>query len=66
MVESIIPPGNEPNFAKLLDLAMLVIPGGQERTESEYRSLFARGGFELRRIVPTSADVSVLESVKVG
>lgn len=64
VVESIIQPGNDPSFAKLLDLTMLVIPGGQERTEAEYRELLARGGFELRRIVPTAADVSVLEAVK--
>jgi hypothetical protein len=64
VVESIVEPGNGPSFAKLLDLTMLVIPGGQERTESQWRSLLARGGFELVRIVPTSADVSVLEAVK--
>ncbi|MDX1947238.1 MAG: methyltransferase [Pirellulaceae bacterium] len=65
IVESVITPGNEPGFAKLLDLTMLVIPGGQERTADEYRDLLARGGFELRRIIPTAADVSVLEAVKV-
>jgi hypothetical protein len=64
VVESIIESGNAPSFAKLLDLTMLVIPGGQERTETEWRSLLARGGFELQRIVPTAADVCVLEAVK--
>lgn len=62
IVESVIPAGPAPGFGKLLDLTMLVIPGGQERTEVEYRELFQRAGFQLRRIVPTSADVSVLEA----
>lgn len=65
VVESVIPPGNEPCFGKLLDLAMLVIPGGKERTESEYRELFQQGGFSLQRIIPTAAEVSILEAVKV-
>lgn len=64
VVESIIPPGNEPCFGKLLDLAMLVIPGGKERTEGEYRELFRQGGFTLQRIIPTAAEVSILEAVK--
>ena len=61
VVESIIPPGNDPNFGKLLDLNMLVIPGGKERTEAEYRELYANAGFELTRITPTAGDVSVIE-----
>ena len=40
-------------------------PGGQERTEAQYRELLDRGGFKLVRVVLTSADVSVLEAVKV-
>jgi hypothetical protein len=64
VVESVIPPGNEPSFGKLLDLAMLVIPGGKERTENEYRELFRQGGFTLQRIVQTAAEVSILEAVK--
>jgi hypothetical protein len=61
VVESVIPPGNTPSFGKLLDLTMLVIPGGRERTEEEYRALFAAGGFRLTRVVPTRAEVSVIE-----
>jgi ubiquinone/menaquinone biosynthesis C-methylase UbiE len=61
IVEGVIPPGNAPAFGKLLDLTMLVIPGGKERTAEEYRRLYAAGGFELTRIVPTRAEVSVIE-----
>ncbi len=61
LVEMVIPPGNDPSFGKLLDINMLVIPGGRERTEQQYRELYADAGFELTRIVPTGADVSVIE-----
>jgi hypothetical protein len=64
IIESVIPPGNDPFPAKLLDLAMLVIPGGQERTEEEYRTLYGGAGFRLTRIVPTNAGVSVIEGTR--
>jgi len=64
VVESVIPPGNEPFTGKLLDLVMLLIPGGKERTEPEYRSLLARAGFELSRIIPTATELSIIEAVK--
>ena len=64
VVEGVIPPGNAPSFGKLLDLTMLVIPGGKERTENEYRSLFHAAGFDLTRIIPTKAEVSVIEAKK--
>jgi hypothetical protein len=65
VVEGVIPPGNDPCFGKLLDLTMLTIPGGKERTSEEYRSLFRTGGFELTRTVPTKAEVSVIEGRKL-
>lgn len=65
VVELVIPPGNEPFFGKWLDLHMLAIPGGRERTEAEYRTLFRDAGFELTNIVPTPAGPSVVEAVPV-
>jgi hypothetical protein len=61
LVESVIPAGNDPSFAKQLDVNMLLIPGGKERTESEYRSLFGSAGFVLTRIVPTQMEISIIE-----
>lgn len=40
---------------------MMLIPGGKERTEAEYRDLFAAAGFRLARIVPTCTEISVIE-----
>jgi hypothetical protein len=64
VVEGVIAPGNEPSFSKLLDLTMLTIPGGKERTEEEFRKLYDSGGFRLTRIVPTKAEVCVIEGTK--
>lgn len=64
VVESVIPPGNEPFGGKFLDLVMLLIPGGKERTEVEYRTLFEQAGFALSRIVATESEVSVIEGAK--
>jgi hypothetical protein len=64
VIEGVIPPGNEPFFVKLLDLTMLTIPGGRERTADEYRELFRGAGFALSRIVPTASEVSVIEGKK--
>jgi hypothetical protein len=61
VVESVIPAGNAPSFAKFLDLTMFLIPGGRERTESEYRQLYASAGFELSRVVTTWLEACVVE-----
>jgi hypothetical protein len=62
LLESVIPAGNEPEMGKIIDLEMLVMPGGRERTEAEFRTLFAAAGFELTRIVRTQSALSVVEA----
>ena len=62
IIETVVPPGNGPSFAKLLDLLMLVYAGGRERTEPEYRTLLARSGFEIQRIISTSAGINLIEA----
>ena len=57
-----IPPGNQPDFGKLIDLEMLLMPGDRERTAEEFRALFDRAWFELTRIVPTESPLSVIEA----
>jgi hypothetical protein len=61
VVEHVLPPGDEPSFGKLLDLNMLLLPGGVERTEDEFRRLYEGAGFRLTRIVPAQGDLSVIE-----
>jgi hypothetical protein len=44
---------------------MLVMTGGRERTEEEFRQLYEASGFRLTRVVPTESPFSVIEGVKV-
>ncbi len=64
VVDHVIPQGNSASFAKLLDVMMLVGPGGQERTREEFRALFARVGLRLARVIPTACPLSILEAVR--
>lgn len=66
VIERVVPPGNGPSEAKLFDISMLVVVGGQERTEAEYRMLFQVAGFELTRVIPTGSPHSLIEGVPVG
>jgi precorrin-6B methylase 2 len=62
VAEAIVPEGNAPAYAKLLDLLMLAYAGGRERTEREYRALLAAAGFTVDRIVPTRSSLSLIEA----
>jgi hypothetical protein len=50
------------HLSKWLDLEILLIPGGLERTEGEWHKLFARAGFEITRILPMKAAESLIEA----
>ena len=65
LVEMIIPPGNQPDLSKLMDLNMMVMTGGCERTEADFSRLFSAAGFRLTRVVTTESMMSVIESVPV-
>jgi hypothetical protein len=62
LLESVIPPGNAPDLGKIIDLEMLLMPGGKERTAEEFEKLFAQAGFQLTKIVPTKSPLSVIEA----
>jgi len=64
VIETVVPTGNAPSPAKLLDINMLVMTGGKERTEAEYAALFAATGFRLTRVVPCGP-TDVVEAVPV-
>ena len=63
LVEQVVPPGNEPSLSKLYDLHMLVLAGGCERTEAEFRRLLGSAGLQLARIIPTDVPRSIVEAV---
>jgi hypothetical protein len=60
VIERVVPEGNAPAEAKLFDINMLVVAGGRERTELEYRRLFAAAGLAQERIIATRAPLSVI------
>jgi O-methyltransferase domain len=59
----VLPEGDAPHPGKMIDLLMLVMTGGQERSESEYRQLLDGAGFQLTRVVPTKSAVSIVEAM---
>lgn len=63
VVDNVILPGNDFSPSKFLDLQMLIFPSGQERTEKQFRELFAASGWKLNRIVKTNAPDSIVEGV---
>jgi hypothetical protein len=62
LLEGVIREGNEPDPAKFLDLEMLSMCTGKERTEKQYRELLASAGLKLNRIVETTQMVDVIEA----
>jgi hypothetical protein len=63
VVDNVIQPGNDFSPGKFLDLQMLIFPGGRERTEKEFRELFAAAGWQLRRVIPTVVAESIVEGI---
>lgn len=65
VVERLVGPPNETPEVKLLDLNMLVAPGGRERTEDEFAALFSAGGYRLVGTTPLASGAHVLEGLPV-
>jgi ubiquinone/menaquinone biosynthesis C-methylase UbiE len=65
LAERVIPSGNTPAEAKLFDINMLVVLGGQERTQEEYRALFEAAELRLTRVLPTGTALSLVEGVPI-
>lgn len=64
IVEMVLPDDGTPHFGKLFDIEMLTqSDDGRDRTEPEFRELFARAGLRLTRVVDTGSPVSVVEGV---
>jgi hypothetical protein len=66
VLERVIPAGAEPAEAKLFDINMLVVVGGQERTVAEFAALFQAAGFRLTRVISTASPLSVVEGIPDG
>jgi hypothetical protein len=62
IVEAVVSESPGPDFSKVLDVIMLAVTGGRERTPSEYKDLLSRSGFELERIMTTPSQYSIIEA----
>jgi hypothetical protein len=65
IVEAVLPDGDAPHPGKLLDLVMLTVTGGRERTEHEFARLLAAAGLRLVRVVPTAAEQRIVEAAAI-
>ncbi|GGR68935.1 O-methyltransferase [Streptomyces aureoverticillatus] len=65
VVDTVMPEGNDPDLSKVVDLIMLSVASGRERTEDEFNSLFQQVGFTLTRIIETGAFPALIEAVPV-
>jgi SAM-dependent methyltransferase len=61
VIEMIVPPGNAPDPIKVMDVNMLVVTGGRERTAAEFAELFRRAGLRAGATVP-AVGLSILEA----
>ena len=63
IIDMVVPDTDAPSFSKLLDLNMLVMNGGRERTEAEVGALLDAASCKLTRVVPTMAPQSIIEAI---
>ena len=62
VIETLVPDDSGPDWSKMLDIHMLVLLGGRQRTRQEYETLLTRSGFRFRRQIDTGAGISILEA----
>jgi hypothetical protein len=65
LIECIVPEDSKPSWTKMLDLQMLTLLSGKERTEKEYSEMLRTAGFRLDRVIDVGMSTSILESVAV-
>jgi len=65
LVDCVVPETNEPDFSKFIDLNMLVMTGGKERTAREFEALVSAAGFKLLQVIRTNQPTCIIESQPV-
>jgi hypothetical protein len=64
IVEMVIPDDGSPTLAQLMDVNMLAILPGRERTQAEYTALLKAAGLRFERLVPTHSPFQILEAAR--
>ena len=62
VIDAVIPPGNQPHPGKDIDVLMMISLPGRERTEAEFRDIFAAADLKLERVIHTPAVLSIVEA----
>jgi len=62
LLEEIVPDDPGPHWSKILDIYMLTLLGGRQRTLREYEALLRGAGFALKREIETIAGISIIEA----
>jgi hypothetical protein len=62
VIEQMIPDNSGPHWAKTLDIHMLALLGGRQRSRQDYTALLDRAGFAFQREIDTQVGVAILES----
>lgn len=65
LVDCVVPEDNEPHFSKFIDLNMMVMTGGKERTEREFAQLLDAAGFKLQQVIHTHLPTCIIEATPV-
>jgi hypothetical protein len=65
IVETLVPETPGPHLGKSLDVTMLAVTGGRERTKAQYAALLAETGFALRRVLPTASQHTIVEAAAI-
>jgi hypothetical protein len=65
LVEFNLPEDNSGARSKFVDINMMVLTGGRERTVPEYSSLLKDAGFRLNEVVKTTSDFNVMEALPI-
>ena len=63
VIEYVVPESNQPDISKLLDIEMLLLPGGRERTKAQFNQLFSAAGLRLNDATVTDASICIVEGV---
>lgn len=63
ILEWVLPEGDTPHVAKVVDINMMMLMGGEERTGKQYGRLLDKAGIRMTRIIPTACECSIVEAV---
>jgi hypothetical protein len=63
LVETVVPADLGPDWSKMLDIHMLTLLGGKQRTLQEYQTLLEQSGFAFQREIDTDAGISIIEAL---